>query len=71
MPCRSSPGDIQTGGIDEPAIGQQVPVVSGVDYEGSEIATGPAPDGPHTYSPSVAHSVSNLSLPPMSSQRRQ
>ena len=38
--------EIQFGGVDDPAIGLQVPVVSGVDYEGNEIAIDPASDGP-------------------------
>jgi cytochrome c biogenesis protein CcmG/thiol:disulfide interchange protein DsbE len=37
--------DIQSSG-DDPAVGESVPVVSGVDYEGNQITIDPAKDGP-------------------------
>lgn len=38
--------EMQQGAIEDPAIGTQVPVVSGVDYAGNEITIDPANDGP-------------------------
>lgn len=38
--------EIQDGALDDPAVGQPVPVVSGVDYEGNATIIDPATDGP-------------------------
>ena len=38
--------EIQDGDLDDPAVGQPVPVVSGVDYEGNATIIDPATDGP-------------------------
>jgi thiol-disulfide isomerase/thioredoxin len=38
--------EIQAGDIDDPAVGQPVPVVAGTDYDGNEITIDPATDGP-------------------------
>ncbi|HET9667642.1 MAG TPA: TlpA disulfide reductase family protein [Desertimonas sp.] len=38
--------EIRAGDIDDPAVGQPVPVVAGTDYDGNEITIDPATDGP-------------------------
>jgi cytochrome c biogenesis protein CcmG, thiol:disulfide interchange protein DsbE len=38
--------EIRSGAVDDPAIGQPVPIVSGVDYEGNATTIDPAADGP-------------------------
>jgi thiol-disulfide isomerase/thioredoxin len=38
--------EVQTGAVDDQAIGQPVPVLSGTDYEGDAITIDPAVDGP-------------------------
>ncbi len=38
--------EIREGGLDDPAVGQPVPLVSGVDYEGNVTMIDPATDGP-------------------------
>jgi cytochrome c biogenesis protein CcmG/thiol:disulfide interchange protein DsbE len=38
--------EVRSGAVDDPAIGQPVPVVSGTDYHGDPIAIDPAADGP-------------------------
>jgi cytochrome c biogenesis protein CcmG/thiol:disulfide interchange protein DsbE len=38
--------EIQAGDLDDPAVGQSVPVVSGTDYEGNATTIDPATDGP-------------------------
>ena len=38
--------EMRVGQIDDPAVGEAVPVVSGVDYDGNEITIDPATDGP-------------------------
>jgi cytochrome c biogenesis protein CcmG/thiol:disulfide interchange protein DsbE len=38
--------EMRTGAVDDPAIGQPVPIVSGVDYEGNATTIDPAADGP-------------------------
>jgi thiol-disulfide isomerase/thioredoxin len=38
--------EMRTGAVDDPAVGQAVPVVSGVDYDGNEVTIDPASDGP-------------------------
>ena len=38
--------EIRDGDLDDPAVGQPVPVVSGVDYEGNATTIDPATDGP-------------------------
>jgi cytochrome c biogenesis protein CcmG, thiol:disulfide interchange protein DsbE len=38
--------EMRAGEVDDTAVGQQVPVVSGVDYAGNEITVDPATDGP-------------------------
>jgi cytochrome c biogenesis protein CcmG, thiol:disulfide interchange protein DsbE len=38
--------EIRRGDVDDPAVGEAVPVVSGVDYVGNEITIDPANDGP-------------------------
>jgi thiol-disulfide isomerase/thioredoxin len=38
--------DIRVGEVDDPAVGEAVPVVSGVDYGGTAVTIDPATDGP-------------------------
>lgn len=38
--------EIRLGDVDDPAVGEAVPVVSGLDYDGTEITIDPATDGP-------------------------
>jgi thiol-disulfide isomerase/thioredoxin len=39
-------GEIRSGAVDDPAVGRQVPVLSGVDYDGNATVIDPASDGP-------------------------
>ena len=38
--------EIRDGDLDDPAVGQRAPVVSGVDYDGNATVIDPAADGP-------------------------
>jgi cytochrome c biogenesis protein CcmG, thiol:disulfide interchange protein DsbE len=38
--------EMRLGEMDDPAVGEAVPVVSGVDYDGNEVTIDPATDGP-------------------------
>jgi cytochrome c biogenesis protein CcmG, thiol:disulfide interchange protein DsbE len=38
--------EMRVGQVDDPAVGEAVPVVSGFDYDGNAVAIDPASDGP-------------------------
>jgi cytochrome c biogenesis protein CcmG/thiol:disulfide interchange protein DsbE len=46
QPLPEFASEIQAGAVDDPAIGQPVPILSGTDYEGDAITIDPATDGP-------------------------